>query len=251
MRKRVAAIWWGLFLLAAACLVAENVQYYRLRSAFAVIRATESTDDGFAVKATTHIQERQRRFARERRDATGASWFARFPLGQLDGTGGCSQRSTLLIAVLDAHGIRARKLLIGLTEDYATHVVVEALLGGKWRVLDPLFGYSYPLDNGELATAEDLRHDAELVARVARADPQPFPIRYRLESFNYRAATRFNWFRLPVTKTVRDHFGPAADAWAPPAMWERPLGLAASILVALLFPLTWLYLRRREATRAA
>jgi hypothetical protein len=152
--------------------------------------------------------------------------------------------------VLDAHGIRARKLLVGLTEDFAQHVVVEALLGGKWRVLDPLFGYSYPLDNGELATAHDISRDPGLVARVALADPKPFPIPYRLQTYSYATVTRFNWFRLPATKAIRDRIGPAADAWAPPAMWERRLGLAASILVALLFPATWLYLRREGAAPA-
>jgi hypothetical protein len=71
MRKRVAAIWWGLFLLAAACLAAVNVQHYRLRSMFAPLRAAESTDVAFAVKATVHVNELARRIPTGRRDGTG------------------------------------------------------------------------------------------------------------------------------------------------------------------------------------
>lgn len=249
MRRRVAVVWWATLALVVALLAASSYQSYRVRAALAPIRDASAGDEDFAVRATAHLNERQRRFASGPTFALEDpdSLAYRFPLFLLDGGGGCSQRSALLIEVLAAYGIPARKLLIGLTESYAMHVVVEALIDGKWRVLDPLFGYAYRRDDGELATAADLQKDPELVARVVRADQRPFPMRYRLESFNYRAVTRFNWFRSPVTLALRDHFGPAADQWAPPALLNRPLLLVATVLLVLLFPLGWLYRRHRLA----
>jgi transglutaminase-like putative cysteine protease len=247
MTSKIGAIWWALVLLSAMLLVASYYQRHRVKAALAPLRETSTSDQEFAVRATVHLNERQRRFATtpQFKLDNPDSLSYRFPLFLLDGGGGCSQRSTLLVAILDAYGIPARKLLIGLTDQYAGHVVVEALLDGKWRVLDPLFGYVYPLDSGELATAEDLRKNPDLVARVAHADTNPFPIRYRLDAFNYREVTRFNWFRLKATLALRDYFGQAADDWAPPAMWNRPLRLTALLLLTLLVPLSWLYYRRR------
>lgn len=252
MTSRIAAVWWGLVLLAATLLVASYYQLYRVRSALAPIREAAASDEDFAVRATRHLNERQRRFAASTafKQENPDSFAYRFPLFLMDGGGGCSQRSALLVAVLDAYGIPSRKLLIGLTDEYAGHVVVEALLDGKWRVLDPLFGYVYRKDNGELATADDLHENPELVARVARADTNPFPIPYRLDAFNYRTATRFNWFRLQATLALRDYFGPAADTWAPPAMWNRPLRLTALLLMVPLIPISWLYFRRRRLALA-
>jgi hypothetical protein len=234
-------------LLAALLLGANYYQRHRVRAVFGPMRAASSSDADFAVRATAHLNERQRRFAASPKfhEDDPDSIAYRFPLFLIDGGGGCSQRSTLLVAVLDEYGIPARKLLVGLTDHYAQHVVVEALLDGKWRVLDPLFGYAYRTDDGQLATAHDLQKTPELVARVARADPRPYPAPYRLDAFNYREVTRFNWFRFRMTLAVRNHFGPAADAWAPPAMWNSPLRLSALLLLALLFPLGWLYWRRR------
>jgi hypothetical protein len=253
MTSKVAAVWWGLILLATLLVGAASYQLHRIKSAFRPIREASANDEDFAVRATIHLNERQRRFAASEnfKHDNPDSFAYRFPLALLDGGGGCSQRSTLLVAVLDAYEIPARKLLIGLTDHYAGHVVVEALINGKWRVFDPLFGYSYRTNSGELATAEDLRKNPELVARVARADPNPYPIPYRLDAFNYSAATRFNWFRTDLTRAIRDSFGPAADAWAPPAMWNRPLRLTALILLILLVPVSVVYRRYREAARHA
>jgi hypothetical protein len=236
----------------ALMLAASRYQSYRLDVALAPIREASSSDTDFAVRATAHLNERQRRFATSPRFKTDDpdSFLYRLPLVLLDGGGGCSQRSTLLVAVFDVYGIRSRKLLIGLTERYAGHVVVEALLDGKWRVFDPLFGYVYRTDSGELATAEDLQQQPELVARVARADPDPFPIPYRLDAFNYHGATRFNWFRFELTRAIRVSWGPRADRWVPPAIWNRPLRLAALVLLVLLVPVSVLYRRHRQARRA-
>jgi hypothetical protein len=251
MRTRLAVLWWGLFVLAAAFLVAQAVQESRLRTAFAPIRAAARSDSEFVARATAHVNERQRAFVKgPRAKESPESLTYRLPLTLLDGGGGCSQRATLLIGVLDAHGIPARRLLIGLTDDFAYHVVVEAFADGKWRVLDPFFGYVFPLDSGELATAEDLRANPDLVTRVVQADNSPFPMRYRLAVYDYRAVTRFNWFRLSGTKALRRHFGPAADAWSLPAMWERPWALLALITALLLVPVTWLYHRKRVAPGA-
>lgn len=251
MTSRIGTVWWGLVLLAAVLLTASYYQRYRVRSAMAPIREASSGELDFAVRATAHLNERQRRFAASARFAheDPDSFTYRFPLFLLDGGGGCSQRSTLLVAVLEEYGIPSRKLLIGLTDRYAGHVVVEAFLDGKWRVLDPLFGYVYRKDGGELATAQDLQANPDLVARVARADQDPYPIPYRLDAFNYREVTRFNWFRSELTLALRDYFGPAADAWAPPAMWNRPLRLSALTLALVLIPLGWFYWRRRDGRR--
>lgn len=253
MRHWVRALWWGLFLLAVTFLVLGDHQYYRLNRAFAPIREAAGSDEAFVVAAAAHVHERHRRFSKGPRAKTDNPDSAayRYPLTLLDGGGGCSQRSALLVAVLQASGIPARKLLIGLTKDFAHHVVVEALVDGEWRVLDPLFGYAYRRESGELATAEDLKARPELVERVVRADPDPFPIPYRLDAFNYRAVTRFNWFRLPMTRAIRAQVGPAADGWATPAIWERPYGLPALFFALMLIPVTCVYLRVRTTAAAA
>jgi hypothetical protein len=245
MTTRLTVIWSGLFVLSSTFLVTHAVQESRLRAAFAPVRAAAGSDSEFVAMATAHVNERQRAFAKgPRAKESPESLTYRLPLTLLDGGGGCSQRATLLIGVLDAHRIPARRLLIGLTDDYAYHVVVEAFVRGKWRVLDPLFGYVFPLDNGELATADDLRDNPDLITRVVQADTNPFPMRYRLGIYEYSAVTRFNWFKLNVTKQLRLQLGPVADAWSLPSMWERPWALLSLITALLLVPVTWLYRRR-------
>ncbi len=243
----LAAGWWLIATLAAVLLATSYYQLYRVRQEFAPLRAAAKTDTEFAVLATRHVNELHRHFARgpDAKLENADSFYYRFPLVLLKRGGGCSQRSTLLIAALDAFEIPSRKLLIGLTDSYAGHVVVEAELDGKWRVLDPLFGYVYPLDDGQLATADDLRQNDELVTRVVNADRDPFPLKYRAQVYHYHAFTRFNWFKSSALRSLRARIGAGADRWTPPGVWNRPLRLGAYTLMLVLLPLGYIYTRRR------
>jgi hypothetical protein len=161
----------------------------------------------------------------------------------------CAHRSLLLAIALRSHGIPARKLLIGVKNGIAQHIVVEAWLDGEWRVFDPLFGYAYRRADGELATVQDLAHEPELLSRVVRADPQPFPFPYPEKIYHYRNVTHFNWHKLPMLPALRDSLGSQADEWEPPFIWNSPLSIAGYALIALASALA-LVRRRRSIVRA-
>ena len=96
----------------------------------------------------------------------------------VSGGGGtlCGGMSILFSSGLSAAGVPSRIVGVqrNLYDGYDTHVTVEALIGGKWVLMDPTFNCSYKNAKGELLSAQEV-HEALLAGRRAEVTPAPYP----------------------------------------------------------------------------
>ena len=223
-RRRKPFYLLSLAVLGLVLLGLDWYQQWTIAEYFAPLRATNGSDEAFALACNARVHEIHRNFesylqATHLQDDADSFQY-RLPGAIMNKGGLCAHRSLLLCIALRQNGIPARKLLIGVTPDYASHVVVEVWLDGKWRVLDPLFGYAYRRDDGQLATAENLKQDSSLVSRVVRADISPFPSEYPEAKYHYQQVMRFNWYKFSMLKRVHGWLGPEADEWEPLFVWN-------------------------------
>ena len=139
-----------------------------VKASFATIAAAATSDANLAERLTWEIHKRHREYVDQLKvqglDDPVSSRNYHFVDYILTHGGICGHRSLLLITALRTYGIPARKLLlVSADHQFCTHVVVEARIDGKWRVLDPLFGYVFRRADGELATerSEERRTDLD------------------------------------------------------------------------------------------
>jgi hypothetical protein len=231
--------------LGVSLILIDLDQERKVAQHFKLLYLASSSPEDFALRCNAHILAMHRSYAayleatHQCDDITSLAYV--MPAEMMLRGGACVHRSLVLCTALRAHGIPARKLLIGVTDTIVAHVVVEALLDGEWRVLDPLFGYAFRRDDGKLASAGDLKAHPELLERVVRADPAPFPIPYPLDAYNYQHVMHFNWNRLAVLKSIRRWIGPAADDWEPPFVWNWRLTLLGYGLLGVSILATAIY----------
>lgn len=117
--------------------------------------------------------------------------------------GHCGRRSRLLIALLAEQAIPARKIHL-INQDYHrfghaseyVHSVVEAKIGDRWAVLDPLYNIIYRNSDGSYASLEDIRANPEVFRRgLASADTRFTP--YYPTLYTYTQYRKFIWSSLP------------------------------------------------------
>jgi len=176
--------------------------------------------------------------------------------------GHCAKRSRLLTILLEDQGIPAHKLFLynerglELLNDPPrawVHVVVEAKLGDRWVVVDPLFDIAFGRPDGRLATADVIRENPDILwANRARADE-----RYDVwedSLYTYQDVRRFPWFMIPklgepLYGLVARVAGKArADHILTPLWMEEPQTaiVLLSLLGMALVGLTFVPWRRKE-----
>lgn len=163
-------------------------------------------------------------------------WLKASPV-DVDRIGGhCGNLTRLTVSLLHLGGVDARKLHLYNPADAAAlvpyvHAVVEADVGGRYVVVDPLYNIVYRNASGDLATLADLQSDLELVASQV-------PARYPLELYNFDDPRGIRWTIVPLGESVRsflsDAFGDElVDGLHYPYVLERPylvLALLYSVL---------------------
>jgi hypothetical protein len=118
-------------------------------------------------------------------------WFGSADYSLLKG-GDCGHYVAVLTRLLHRAGFEARiaQMLCEDTSYGACHIVVEANLGSKWVVLDPLYDHAFRAPDGTLASyAEVSAHWDRYVAQV--------PPDYR-RMYSYNDVRYTNWSKFPV-----------------------------------------------------
>jgi hypothetical protein len=178
--------------------------------------------------------------------------------------GHCAKRSRLLAELLRVQGIPAHKLYLynplglELLKDPPrawVHVVVEARIGDRWVVADPLFNLVFRLPDGRPAMASDLARDRELLAEWRRQADERFDV-WEDRLYFYDDLRRIPWFTVPILGErarailVRVFGAARVDAWVAPGWMERPqlqIALGSFVAAALV---GWTFVPRRRLRRA-
>jgi hypothetical protein len=105
---------------------------------------------------------------------------------------GCGTFSHVLLRSLQAAGIESRYVQMRTRDLWAGHILVEASVGGRWAVLDPLFGLSFRRPDGRLASAEDVHADW---AWYSSQVPSHYPSAYDYRDIRYTNWERSGWTR--------------------------------------------------------
>lgn len=109
-----------------------------------------------------------------------------------DYRGGCGSHTRAVQAMLQARGVRSRPLFILDDRGHSIHTVVEARIGSRWIVADPLCGVVYHRRDGALATRQDLAADTVQFRAQVKMIPG-YDRRY-----DYDSVTLLNWKKVPL-----------------------------------------------------
>ena len=155
-----------------------------------------------------------------------------------DYRGGCGSSSRVVMALLDASGIKSRSLILRDQNDVRTHAVVNAFINDNWVVADPLYGIVFTSPSGGIVTAEQLRRDRALFLANAERNPS-----YPQLVFTYDNYALMNWKKIPVilpamrwalSRTIGEE---RTAAISRPKIWMYPVPAFAILFTvfALLF----------------
>jgi hypothetical protein len=169
-----------------------------------------------------------------------------------DYRGGCGSHTRVVTAMLASKGIPSRSLHILDPQGNSIHTVVEARIGDRWVVSDPLYGIVYHRRDGALATREDL------VTDYANFRRQVDNVRgYNKQLYDFDQATLFNWNKIPVVlpgirKVLVMMFG---EAWVAgierPEIWMWPYEMYAVLCFLAAIVCAWWSLRLQPKKPAA
>jgi hypothetical protein len=161
------------------------------------------------------------------------------PVDVLRYGGFCGNKARLLIALLELRGIPARLVYLynerGLSnpkvrQPYVT-AVVEARLGDRWIVADPLLGVLFRNAQGVPATAAELAAAPALVRRQA-------PAWYDADLFDYRELRGVRWVKFPGGEAIRAQLARlVSEEWVDGMhypLWVQRPNLLMSIVGAVL-----------------
>lgn len=143
----------------------------------------------------------------------------------------CAGASRLMVLLLDLLGIDAYKLGIHDAKGVPMHAVVSGRVDGRWVVADPLHGYVYPLEDGRLATAEDIARRPVLATRFLKPKENPIIAEYRY-------VRTLNWLKIPVVMplayvSLRAVIGDRVDHVGRPLLVEQPKVLSAILFTGI------------------
>jgi hypothetical protein len=108
----------------------------------------------------------------------------------LTGGGSCGGFVHVMGRALRTAGytIRVAQMKIGGID--GSHIILEVLIDGKYRVVDPFFDVAYINKNGELATFQEISSNWEYFSAQV---PPDYPAIYNYEDVRY-----INWGKIPV-----------------------------------------------------
>jgi hypothetical protein len=110
-----------------------------------------------------------------------------------DYRGSCGSHVRVVVAMLQASGVRCHHLQILDAAGQPTHSVVQARIEGRWVVADALYGIVFRRRDGALASVEDLVADhPNFLAQVQGVRG------YDTVHYDFKHVTSFNWKKIPV-----------------------------------------------------
>jgi hypothetical protein len=239
----------GMLLLLVVFSVSQAVWEDRLVDRVVVIAevdpATESDHErALAIMSSVH------RVLRPRLETLGPGGAVRpAPMASTDShiqvpAGYCGSFSHVLARALQRAGIDAKlaQMLVG--DVWGGHIVVAALIGGRWVALDPLYDVAFRGADGSLLGFEELQREWESVKDQC---PPDYDHRYRYEGVRFT-----NWSRIPFGQSLfggsevslRSHF--LNLHW-----WYALVGLVGLAIGGLLLFRQWRAVSRQFGSGAA
>jgi hypothetical protein len=160
-----------------------------------------------------------------------------------DYRGGCGSSSRVVMALLDASGIKSRSLILLDEDGNRIHAVVNARIGNTWAVADPLYGIVFKSQSGRLVTAEQLKRNP-ILFNINVLENEAYPA----DVFTYNNYALMNWKKIPVilpavkwvlTKAIGEERTARIQR---PKLWMYPLPAFATLFTvfALVF---WVFTR--------
>ena len=166
--------------------------------------------------------------------------------------GECSDRSRLVIRLLNVRGIKASKWALYSSEGKSVHATVELETESGEMVVDPLFGLWFPRVGGGYYGIRELRQSPEIlrdrIESLVEQGKHPGTSdlrRYPLNDYSYAYVKTINWDKWlgmrMVYKVLRVVVGPAVDDLQRPTFVESPQLMVVIIAAGLQSALITLY----------
>lgn len=108
--------------------------------------------------------------------------------------GYCGSFAHVLTRALQRAGIDAKLAQMKVGDVWGGHIVVAALVGGRWVALDPLYDVSFLGEDGRLLGFEDIRAGWDVLRTQC---PPGYNASYRYEDVRFT-----NWSRVPLGETL-------------------------------------------------
>ena len=189
----------GMLLLLVVSSISQAVWEDRLVDRIVAISEVDAAtasdhERALAIMSSVH------RVLRPRLETLGSGGAVRpAPMASTDShiqvpAGYCGSFSHVLARALQRSGIDAKlaQMLVG--DVWGGHIVVAALVGGRWVALDPLYDVAFHGADGSLLGFEELQRDWESVKNQC---PPDYDHRYRYEGVRFT-----NWSRVPLAQTL-------------------------------------------------
>jgi hypothetical protein len=103
---------------------------------------------------------------------------------------GCGDAAGILYRLLSEAGIAARIGQMKCGKQEGCHIFIEGRIGGRWVVLDPLFGAAFRNENSQLATFKEISANWPLFRQQV---PPGYPEEFAFEGVRYT-----NWEKIPI-----------------------------------------------------
>jgi len=143
----------------------------------------------------------------------------------------CGTATNAFVNLAQSSGLHARRLLLLDPSGQSKHVVVEALIGDRWVIVDPSYHVLLQLPDGHLLTRAELKDPA-----IFRTATQPI-LNYP-QSYTYEDTVHVRLLRIPwIGKYLRRIFNFVWPPWEEAINWtllverESFAMLTASILL--------------------
>ena len=103
----------------------------------------------------------------------------------------CGTATNAFVNLAQSSGLHARRLLLLDQYGLSKHVVVEALIGVRWVVVDPSYHFTFRLPDGRYPTRTELKDPA--VFRAATQSIPNYPATYTYENTVHVRLRRIPW----------------------------------------------------------
>jgi hypothetical protein len=194
-----------LLALSLGCYASYRNDISYLRS---IVRAKISTDNSPGVFASINHWVYGHKGFKKNQDYFLLEALGPTPIQILDGGGDCTDKSMLLMAMLESIGIDSTLTMLYDTDgETPTHTVVEVRHGPFRAVADPVYDLVFPNPSGGFYGTEDLRRNPALLLNrldslIQVRGVSDKIIYYRRENESYRFASPINWNKGDLLKAM-------------------------------------------------
>ncbi len=108
--------------------------------------------------------------------------------------GACGGNSLVLAQVLDGMGFKVKPGQMKVNGKFGGHIITEALVNGKWIVLDPLYNLVFRNEKGQLASFDEVSSNWNYFKSQVPSHYNP--------DYQYAGIQYTNWAKLPVVGSI-------------------------------------------------